>query len=123
MYDVEFLDECKNVSFGMMIKSVTGVEISGYANIAMEQTWIVRANAKSTVTPSFRLKCDLVQGTYFLNSGVIGTTAAGETCYLARTLDITAFKVVTVEPNPIRGFTNMSYQFDIRKSSFHSDAT
>lgn len=93
MFDVEFSRDAVFVHFGMLIKSVSGVEIAGasshFFDDAMQE---VSAGVRTRVV--FHWVCDLLPGTYFLNAGCNGVVDRdiGET-FLHRIVDAYAFRV------------------------------
>ncbi|TXH80597.1 MAG: ABC transporter ATP-binding protein [Pseudoxanthomonas sp.] len=108
MFDVEFSRDAVFVHFGMLIKSVSGVEISGasshFFDDAMQD---VPAGARTRVV--FHWVCDLLPGTYFLNAGCNGVVDRdiGET-FLHRIVDAYAFRVeVAGRPRRTAGFFNV----------------
>jgi len=90
-YDVLFDRTATNVRFGMLIKTVSGLELGGASFTAIAQK-IRTINAGSTVAVRFKFRCLLNPGVYFLNAGVSGTVGDNFT-YLARGIDIAMFRV------------------------------
>lgn len=90
-YLVEFTEVAYNVRFGMLIKTMSGIELGGgvshLPNAAIE-----------VVTPGtimqldFTFHCHLLPGVYFLNAGVVGFIDGQET-YLHRCIDAAMFRV------------------------------
>lgn len=90
-YFVEFTDDAYNVHFGMLIKTVTGLELGGM--VSHHRTDPIGFIPKGTVKKqSFVFRCALTPGVYFLNAGVYGTIDGTDT-YLHRLIDVVAFKV------------------------------
>jgi len=91
-YDVMFDQGVAGIRFGMMIKTLTGVEIAGsvsaLANEALE--WV---DAATSLTIRFEFTCALAGGTYFINAGVLGRLSEEET-YLDRRIDAVMFRVM-----------------------------
>jgi lipopolysaccharide transport system ATP-binding protein len=94
IYKVKFLDGTTNIRFGMLIKSMTGLELGGAetAPLLGEAKYV---SAGTQIDVEFRFKCRMNPGTYFMNAGVLGTHNETDT-YLHRVLDILMFKVLPV---------------------------
>jgi lipopolysaccharide transport system ATP-binding protein len=90
-YTVAFENEGFSVRFGMMIKSITGVELAGAASHAEGES-IAHIPAGRRMTVTFQFQNLLTPGAYFLNAGVLGAGADGHT-WLARVLDVAMFRV------------------------------
>lgn len=105
-YQVDFDADAKNVRFGMLIKTVQGMELGGGATAANASKGIpcVRSGKNAVVT--FTFQCALNPGAYFLNAGVTGTLN-GEETYLHRTMDLCMFKVLPIEDNSSTGTINL----------------
>jgi lipopolysaccharide transport system ATP-binding protein len=93
-YRVKFSETAYKVRFGMLIKTVSGLELSGgLSHIPGDG---IECVAKGQVIKvEFRFRCLLRPGVYFLNSGVVGrtdTTDATE-IFLARKIDLAMFRV------------------------------
>lgn len=96
-YRVRFERSAMRVRFGMMIKTITGIELGGAAShtqMGAEGDCV----AESQATVRFEFRCLLAPGVYFLNAGVLGDVEGREE-YLDRYLDIAMFRVL---PDPDR---------------------
>lgn len=91
-YDVVFEEDARNVHFGMMIRSLAGVDLFGMASHA-DGEGIDLVPAGSRYTVRFRMRSGLLPGTYFTNAGVVGATEDGESRFLHRILDALMFKI------------------------------
>ena len=90
-YRVKFSETAYKVRFGMVIKTVSGVEVSG--GLSHTPGGGIEYVAKGQIIDvEFRFCCLLRPGAYFLNSGVVGTTDTTE-IFLDRKIDIAMFKV------------------------------
>lgn len=89
-YDVDFLDDTSDVSFGMLIKTVQGFELGGATN---EKTTRRTFRAGTGIRVEFDFNCCLLPGTYFCNAGVMGSIDGREREYLHRLLDAFMFGV------------------------------
>lgn len=91
-YIVRFEDACSSVRFGMLIKTVSGVELGGAASAPSIQHSIPAISAGTTYSVQFTFTCSLNPGVFFLNAGVVGVVDGSET-YLHRIIDIAMFRV------------------------------
>jgi len=92
-YRVAFSTGAVAVRFGMMIKTLAGIEIGGATSSATTQDAITYVPAETEIDVEFAFECNLNPGTYFLNSGVVGVVGVGET-YLHRLIDAYLFRVL-----------------------------
>jgi lipopolysaccharide transport system ATP-binding protein len=96
-YFVRFDRVAVSVTFGMLIKTVSGVELGG-ATSATQADAVDVVEAGALVKVRFKFRCLLAPGTYFLNAGVRGRVDEGET-FLDRVIDAAIFRV---PPDPGR---------------------
>jgi lipopolysaccharide transport system ATP-binding protein len=117
-YRVSFSTGAVAVRFGMMIKTLAGIEIGGAVSAANAQDSITYVAADAQMDVEFKFECNLNPGTYFLNSGVVGVVGEGET-YLHRLSDACLFRVLpetaitatgTVDFKCIAAFTTSSVE-------------
>lgn len=107
-YAVSFERAIAGVRFGMMMKTVAGVELGGAASAPVgEGVAAVRTGARAQVHIAFR--CLLAPGTYFLNAGLVGMVGEGEQ-FIAREVDVL---MIRVQPDPKRLATGL-VDFDVR---------
>jgi lipopolysaccharide transport system ATP-binding protein len=92
VYNVRFHAMAQAVRFGMLIKTVTGLELGGGQSATLENT-LPLVEAGSTLTVRFHFRCMMAPGPYFLNAGVLGRMGDGEV-YLNRQIDIAMFRVM-----------------------------
>jgi lipopolysaccharide transport system ATP-binding protein len=90
-YTVFFEEPAHSVKFGMLIKTVKGVELSG-CSAPLSDTGTEAVAAGSRWRIRFPFRCDLNPGVYFLNAGVLGR-CNGEEIFLDRKLDVAMFRV------------------------------
>ncbi|HVJ62601.1 MAG TPA: ABC transporter ATP-binding protein [Tahibacter sp.] len=109
-YRIAFDRACRRVRCGMLIKTVSGLELGG-AVTAQPADAIEHVEAGAELEVSFRLRNLLAPGTYFLNAGVLGASDEGE-IYLDRHIDIAMFRVL---PQPERLATAL-VDFDVRST-------
>lgn len=90
-YSISFTKDAENVRFGMMIKSLSGIDIGGASsNGGVTEYLNVVSGTRYDI--QFRFKCLVNPGTYFLNAGVIGVIDDEER-FLHRITDLSMFKV------------------------------
>lgn len=119
-YDVHFDRDAAAVRFGMMIRTITGVEVGGGAT-SLPHTAVPAVDADGRAHVRFRFRCMLAPGTYFANAGVLGLMEEGE-AYLARIIDAFMFKVM---PDPGRiatGLVDIDLVPQVRIESAGNDA-
>lgn len=110
-YLVRFDRTAVGVTFGMLIKTVSGVELGG-ATSATQADAIDVVEAGSLIKVRFKFRCLLAPGTYFLNAGVRGRAEEEET-FLDRVIDAALFRV---PPDPGRlatGFVDFHVRPDV----------
>ncbi len=90
-FDVQFNKHSESVLFGMLIKSMSGIEIAGSTS-ATRQNAVTIAEAGSRAEVEFTFDCLLMAGTYFINCGCSGLIA-GERKFLHRIIDGLMFRV------------------------------
>ena len=94
-YRVRFDKGATNVRFGMLIKTISGLELGGAVSAPSIGRGISYIGPGTTVNVEFRFVCNLNPGTYYLNAGVQGASGDEDT-YLHRILDIFMFKVMPI---------------------------
>ncbi len=96
-YDVQFSCSADRVHFGMMIKSVSGVELYGTDSHA-ESEGIDHVPAGTLIRVAFRFRAQMLPGAYFMNAGCMGLTTKGD-AFLHRIVDATVFKLEKTRSN------------------------
>jgi lipopolysaccharide transport system ATP-binding protein len=91
VYRVSFRQAGFQIRFGMMIKTVTGLELGGAVSHAAGDG-LDHVEAGDVVDVRFRFRCLLQPATYFLNAGVVAVVD-GEEVFLHRKVDALAFRV------------------------------
>jgi lipopolysaccharide transport system ATP-binding protein len=94
-YHVRFSEPRMQVRFGMMLKTMTGLELGGGVSHALHRG-VESVSAGETYHVTFEFRCLLPAGVYFVNAGVSALVADGET-YLHRLVDAVMFRV---KPEP-----------------------
>ena len=105
VYQVKFEQTIVGVRFGMMIKSITGIEIAGAVS-APSQNAIEVVDAGKTYSLRYGFDCDLAGGTYFMNAGVLGRIGEEET-YLDRRIDVLMFRVMASSDRMSTGWVDL----------------
>ncbi|WAC63027.1 ABC transporter ATP-binding protein [Pseudoxanthomonas sp. SL93] len=115
-YRVRFDQGVAGVRCGMMIKSITGIEVGGAATATIHDPlpWM---DAGTEILVRFRFRCLLASGTYFLNAGVLGMMEGLET-YLDRRIDVAMFRVMPRESSLATGLVDL----DVSSQIIASDA-
>ncbi|MFN3326826.1 MAG: ABC transporter ATP-binding protein [Bryobacteraceae bacterium] len=91
-YTVEFDHACEQVHFGMMVKTVSGIELFGMASHPQGEA-IPSVEAGRRIEVAFRLRARFLPGTYFLNAGCMGCRDGKPETYLHRILDAIVFRI------------------------------
>lgn len=91
-YRVHFQREARQVRFGMLLKTTTGVELGGATSAKQIADGIAQVPAGSVLAVEYRFTCRLNEGTYFLNAGVSGDCGEGFQ-HLHRVMDALCFRV------------------------------
>ncbi len=106
-YDVTIEEDCRDVGFGMLIKSVSGLEIGGADSFFSKALKLEQVKSPATFHIEFEFECVLTPGIYFLNAGVHGTRD-GTSHYLHRVLDIASFRVISDEEPVATALVNIA---------------
>lgn len=93
IYTVRFTEGATSVRFGMMIKTISGLELGGAVSAPGMAQAISCVMPNTSARIEFSFVCTLNPGTYFLNAGVTGVRR-DEEIYLHRMLDLHMFKVL-----------------------------
>jgi lipopolysaccharide transport system ATP-binding protein len=104
-YRVRFERGVAAVRFGMLIKTLTGVELAGaVSNRAGNAVdWV---DSGTLFKVRFEFHCRLAPGVYFMNAGVQGRLGEEET-YLDRRIDVVMFRVVASTDRLTTGFIDL----------------
>lgn len=104
-YRVRVQRALANVRCGMMIRSLTGIEIGGAATTTLQDALPVVA-ADALLNVRFRFRCLLAPGVYFLNAGVLAALDEGEE-YVDRRIDVAMFRVMPESSRLATGFVDL----------------
>lgn len=107
-YRADFDTTAAGVRFGMMVRSLTGVELAGAVSHAVTRPleWVASG---SRVEVRFRFRNRLNAGTYFLNAGVVALEGESE-AFLARCVDIAMFRVMKDPDALATGFVDLDVE-------------
>ncbi|MCH2091320.1 MAG: ABC transporter ATP-binding protein [Pseudoxanthomonas sp.] len=106
-YRVMFDRDVRFVRFGMMIRTTTGAEIGGTATSNTHDA-IARVPAGHDYQVSFKFRCTLAPGVYFLNAGALGDIGMGEE-FLDRRMDVAMFRVMHTGQRLVTGFVDLDF--------------
>lgn len=119
-YAVEFSAPATRVSFGMLFKSVTGVELFGM-NSHADGDAIASVVAGQVFEVEFRFHSMFLPGTYFTNAGCNGCSESGESGFLHRIIDAAVFKIeVKGTDRGKAGFYDLSAEPSCRINGYHA---
>lgn len=119
-YAVEFTAPATRVSFGMMFKSLTGVELFGM-NSHADGDAIANVEAGQRLEVEFRFRSMFLPGTYFTNAGCNGCSGSGESGFLHRVVDAAVFKIEVKETDRAKaGFYDLSAEPSCRIDGYHA---
>ncbi|MDB9313047.1 ABC transporter ATP-binding protein [Spirulina sp. CS-785/01] len=90
-YQVKFSKQVYNVRFGMMLKTLTGLELGGAVSHDLDHAIDV-VYPDQVIQVAFKFRSSLQPNVYFLNAGVTGSIGEGET-FLDRCLDAAMFRI------------------------------
>lgn len=106
-YTVTFTSDAVNVRFGMLIKTISGMELGGAVSAGSPRDGLTYVEAGSSCKVEFRFCCTLNAGVYFLNAGVQGDVN-GSATYLHRLVDVAMFRVLSDPENFATGIVDFS---------------
>ncbi|MEO6543522.1 MAG: ABC transporter ATP-binding protein [Nitrospiraceae bacterium] len=92
-YVARFCESASNVRFGMLIKTVSGVELGGGTSAIQLNDSLTYVRPGAVYRVEFSFQCSLNPGIYFLSAGIIGDVN-GEHGYLHRLVDIVMFRIM-----------------------------
>lgn len=115
-YRVDFERESRNVIFGMLIKSTSGVELGGGAHDAADG-YLRVALRGSRYDVRFEFTACLLPGVYYFNCGVMGNNEESY-AFLHRMVDVLAFRIRNVfYRRHVHGFVDFNYRANISEIS------
>ena len=108
-FTVSFQRACASVRFGMLIKTVSGIELGGATTAKDMLSTVSVVDEGASYVVSFEFDCALAPGVYFLNAGVSGEVA-GVMSYLHRLLDAVSFRVLPEKASIMTGMVDFKIQ-------------
>lgn len=107
-YGVEFSEDAHQVTFGMMVKTVNGLELFGMGSHAYGDA-VALAPAGARIDVEFEMNMDFLPGTYFLNAGCRGVVPEDGETFLHRIVDAVMVRVELAKTDRrFAGFVDMS---------------
>ena len=92
-FEVDIHIDVKQVRCGMMIKTLSGLELGGSSTASMFEQGIAQAKAGQKLKVQFAFRADVFPGVYFLNCGCSGLIGDKMT-FLHRITDAVMFRVL-----------------------------
>jgi lipopolysaccharide transport system ATP-binding protein len=111
-YHVHFYEAARNVTFGMMIKTVDGVDVAGINN-SDESPIGKQIDEEGIVEVNFNFRTNLAPGTYYLNSGVMSDADAGPT-FIHRRIDLYSIRVISPDGKAYYGLAYLEPRIEVR---------
>ena len=102
------------VRFGMLIKTVSGVELGGATSSSVQEP-IPVIEAEERVDVRFRFRAMLAPGVYFMNAGVTGRVGEEES-FLDRLVDVFVFRIPPSSGRITTGFVDFHVVPDVEAS-------
>jgi len=109
-YRVEFKEAAREIVFGWLVKSTSGLELGGGAHDCSDG-YVAAVKLGDVYDVTFEFNACLLPGIYYLNCGVSGTLDDYDG-FLHRVIDAVAFRIRNVYSKLITGFVD----FDFRSS-------
>jgi lipopolysaccharide transport system ATP-binding protein len=97
-YRVRFDHPAINVRFGMLIKTISGLELGGGVSASSNHLGLTVVEAETVYSVEFEFCCRLNPGVYFMNAGVSAQVNGYDT-YLHRLVDAAMFRVRAEDEN------------------------
>jgi len=104
-YKVRLERALAGVRCGMMIRSLTGIEVGGAASM-LPQDALPIVDAGAVLEARFNFRCVLHPGVYFMNAGVLAALGEGED-YVDRRIDTYMFRVMPSAERLATGFVDL----------------
>ena len=112
-YDVTFESEAHDTRFGMLIKTLTGIELGGRASFDRKLPGPDYPNG-AIVSLAYEFNCGLGPGSYFINAGVNGLVD-GDRRSLHRIMDAVMFQVTPDDDDTLNGTVDFDIQVSVRR--------
>lgn len=112
-YKVRFSKSCSNVRFGMLIKTVSGLELGGATSAHMGHG-VPYVDKDTIMRIEFTFSPKFAPGVYFLNGGVLEAINGNEV-YITRSIDLGAFRIVYDENSLSTGVVDLDVTSEIKE--------
>lgn len=99
VYKIKFNEDAFSVRFGVLIKSISGLELGGALSHIVNNANEKNIKKGRILVVEYQFNCILNPGVYFLNAGVQGMGRNGQETYLHRIVHANAFRVLPTENN------------------------
>lgn len=103
-YRIRLHRTCAGVRCGMMIRTVTGIDLGGSVSSRNDDA-LALVEAGASLDVRIRFRCLLSPGTYFLNAGIMARLSEGEE-FVNRWVDVAMFRVMPVPDSVVTGLVN-----------------
>ncbi len=113
VYRVRFDEAAHDVTFGMMLKTIDGLDVAGVVT-RRENMSFDHIAAKVVMEVRFSIKLNVVPGTYFLNSGVTAV-CNNQHIYLHRRVDIEMIRVQPCDSRHPYGLAYLEPQITVKE--------
>lgn len=112
VYRLHMLSGCASVRCGMMVRTVTGIDLGGCVSgrTAESMRWV---DAGSRLEVRIRFRCLMAPGTYFLNAGVVALFEGGEE-FVNRWVDVAMFRVMPGRDSAATGLVDFDVVPQVR---------
>jgi lipopolysaccharide transport system ATP-binding protein len=115
-YRADFFTDARDVSFGMLFKSVTGIELAGANNDRIRGRRLARVGRGDSFVASFEFPCTLLPGVYFTSAGIMATVG-DERRFLHRLLDVITFRVIDNSETVDYGFFGLGCEVTVHRQT------
>jgi lipopolysaccharide transport system ATP-binding protein len=108
-YGVVFPRDAEQVNFGMMLKTVDGMDVAGLSS-GRELIDFHHVRRGTRIEVTFSMRMNVVPAAYFLNAGVVGLVD-GTFLYLARRVDVEMIRVFPPDRRARYGISELEHRF------------
>lgn len=108
-YSVFFQKEAYDVNFGIMIKTISGIDVAGISSDRERRTFSFVPRGR-LVKITFSLRMNIVPALYLLNAGV-GGRVGDRFEYLHRRVDVAMFRVIQPDDRDYYGISYLNHRF------------
>lgn len=111
-YRITLQRSCSEVRCGMMIRTVTGVDLGGSVSAKGQESLMV-VERDTVLDVRIRFRCLLAAGIYFLNAGIVARIVDGEE-FVNRWIDTAMFRVMHDADSLATGLVNFDVVPQVR---------